>query len=230
MILRLLTLFICFFWITGFQMVTGPPPTVATNLIFYSDFEDANDDAQWGSLPSGWNDDYTTSPLEGNESLYNAASETTHSSDTFTTTSGTVYGRLAFRGIDFTSQVDQRNGLDLRLQLDGDTKAGCWLYWYLTDFSLLYAYDGVNNTTASLTGVDTFSDGKYWLYITYIPGTSVQCQIKNDSGDVVSSADATRTTSESSGINQIMIAPRASIIRYKLDQVEIRKNTSWGSE
>lgn len=217
----------------GFIFVQGGAGTSApSNQKFYSDYNDDTDDAQWATLPTGWDDDYATSPapLEGTQSL-DADTNDGYSSDAFTAVSGTVYARYAFRNIANHGSTGPAVILSL-LDASDNQLAKAELRW-TTDsntYYRLYAYDdGTNNGKTIPITSSAFNDATYYLYLTYNPSTSITAEVKDATGTLVDGYSIT--------INTVVTSANVSKVRIErnqsgdviFDKVEVRTDTNWGS-
>jgi len=212
-------------------VVVGQPTGAAPAFtgVFYSDFEDAADDATWGTLPTGWNDDYTTTALEGSEScLTDATAWDAHASDNFTAqSSGTTYARTSFRAT--SSGTATEWGVYLELRDNSTGKAACFLnYVNGSGFESVGATDASTNTSAYFSGT-AFTDATYFLEMTYVRGTSISCRIvQSDGATTWGSASATHSTSSNQSINNILVSTGACGVPFIFDKVEVRSDTNWG--
>jgi len=154
---------------------------------------------------------------------------TTWYCDAFTDdTTGTVYARVAFKKtVGGTSAAAFRLGLYTSADV---LVAEAYLYNDSSPqkFYRIYAADSTTSGFAPATA-NAFDDATYWLYLTYIRGTSVKAEVL-DSGLTVVSSDWTKThtTTDSLTIGKVGITQGAGV-HCIFDSVEVRKDTSWGN-
>lgn len=216
-------------------VMVGFGATSSFTGVFRSDFDDATEDAKWNALPAGWNDDYTTTVLEGTEScLTDTTAWDGMASFTFTAqSSGTTYTRMAF-GAASAPSVNSGYGVWLELQTDGTGIVACHLIADSTasnGFRYIAARAvGTETADAFDSGAALLNDAAYYLEMTYIRGTSVTCRVVQSDGSTTwDGSSATHSTSNNASINGVGISNGDAGAALILDEVEVRAETNWGN-
>lgn len=220
--------------VQGFYRETtlaDPAVTEDANRLFYSNFEDSTDRAQWGALPSGWSDAYDTSPaplfgdFSGTAAGATSAGWSTDSVDIGNTT-GVIYARVAFRIVTPTASTGERIRIKL-LDTSGSTIAVAALYNNGTSYYRIYAGDTTDGSlTAPASPVTDLNDGIYYLQLVYTRNTSVVATLRDASNNVVTGYTRTTTISSDNTVDEVQLTHRYSN-RSIFDSVEVRLDDSW---
>jgi hypothetical protein len=214
-------------------MAGGLPDLGDVNQLFYSNFEDSTDRAQWASVPSGWSDAYATAPAPLYDS-FSARSTTTATAwlsavDLNNTASAVIYARVAFR----TSNPSSGTGSKVSLQLadaSGTKIARVTLRWDATGSTWyrIYAEDTATDTlTAPGSPVATLNDATYFLELVYTRGTSVIGRLRDASNNIVTGYSVTRTTAESATVDEVGVQLNSTSTTPIWDAVEVRLDDTW---
>jgi len=217
------------------ELTASAPAAPTFTGLLYVDFNDEISDAQIDATPTGWNDDYTTLVLEGAQSAFaegnDAADEARVAKWQFgPQASGTTYYRVAFRiasyalsDLDFAFGVYLYNAsavsvLDGFLRIDADT-------------TNRISVKGKATSTTTIDPADTtlFGAGTYYLFITYIPATSITLSIMDSNFAAVSgwsTSMAITQTDQPAEIGLYLFRRGVDVI---WDTLEARSDTNWGN-
>ena len=234
--------FILFLCLISFPVYSGTNPYIAGSTqsasttigLFYSNFNDATNDAYFTTaLPTGWDDDYATSPapLEGAESLLtDTTAWDVHIGAYTTQSSGTTYARMSFRVKDAPT-VDDSYNVFIGLTDTGTDEAYCVILYDIgtNKFFALRAFDDTTFNGQSFTTPTSLNDATYFLYLTYTRGTSVVCTVTDSGGTPLVGGTSTLSTANASSTNRVNISNGNGGATVILDQVEVRSDTNWGT-
>lgn len=207
---------------------------VGTSYYFRETFNGSTEDNTWDTWPTGndtgTNDDYTTTVLEGAQSVWvDVASSAEGSMNSVAFDDGSasiVYARVAFR---VTNDASTTTGPATYLTLHDSAEgllARAYLQWHTGGAYRIYSGDGSGTTLAAFSD-DPLSDGTYYLQIIYTKGTSVKGSVM-DSDGTTELYTSTHTTTESDDVDYIGIGT-GSYVDCIFDIPEVRGDTSWGS-
>jgi hypothetical protein len=199
--------------------------------LFYSDFEDESDDAQWTTTPTGWNDDYTGTVLSGTHSANLVTAGTAEVRSALAPVTGhensTVYARMQFRVLNYGAGGSYAFGIFL--ESASDIIADCHFTTDTNTANVIYAEDSTGASTGTNPADKDVSDATYYFYLVYNDDTSVVCELRDSSFTLVSGWQDTNTT------NAGEIMDKAGVYIYRqnqsivIDNFEVREDTNWGN-